>query len=357
VTGRAATAPRPLDVGRRPRRATPTGVAAVLVILLLTASLAVAQPAPPSLHGEVGVDTGVQHVATELGARTRVPLRIRARLELDAPLTSNVTLEAVALPALGAGLDEDDPLLRHGLQEALLRVRLRDLDLTAGLERWPLGELRLAPAVTLDARMEGGEPRGLLGARATVFLHPWRARVGLATPTGDDLLPDRWGGVVSVRLDAGAATVEAHAFATERPGAGLTVSATAGAYVVFGEAWLLVDPWDGRGGVGVSGYAGDLLWTVEGSWAPEDGALRRSARPALRASGSVPVGRDGSLEIGVGAALPASSRVPSERAVVVDGAATYTIDRPDATLTVRPTVRHGNGVTAAGATLSLTSYF
>ncbi|MFO8150843.1 MAG: hypothetical protein R6T93_11145, partial [Trueperaceae bacterium] len=170
-------------------------------MLVLAAGVA-AQPAAASLHGEVGVDTGVQRVATELGSETRVPLRIRARLELDAPLTSDVALEAVALPALGAGLGEDDPLIRHGLQEALLRVRLRDLDVSAGLERWPLGETRLAPVVTLDTRMEGGEPRGLLGARVTAFLHPWRVRIGLATPTGDDLLPDRWGGVASVRLDA-----------------------------------------------------------------------------------------------------------------------------------------------------------
>lgn len=326
-------------------------------MLLLTASIAAAQPGPAALHGEVGVDTGVQRFATDLGSQTRVPLRIRARLELDVPLTSDVALESVALPALGAGLGEDDPLLRHGLQEALLRVRLRDLDVTAGLERWPLGEMRLAPLVALDARMEGGEPRGLLGARVTAFLHPWRVRLGLATPTGDDLLPDRWGGVASVRLDAGAATVEAHAFATERPGVGLTASGTAGAYVVFGEAWLLADPWDVRGGVGASGYAGDLLWTVETAWAPEDGALRRPARPAVRVNGSVPVGRDGSLEVGAGAALPTSTGTTSGRAVVLDGAVAWTIDRPEATLTVRPTVRHGNGVTAAGATLSLTSYF
>jgi len=254
-------------------------------------------------------------------------------------------------------LGEDDPLLRHGLQEALLRVRLRDLDVTAGLERWPLGEMRLTPIVALEGRMEGGEPRGLLGARVTAFLHPWRIRLGVATPTGDDLLPDRWGGVASVRLDAGAATVEAHAFTTERRGVGLTVSGSAGACVVFGEAWLLAGPWDGRGGGGVSGYAGDLLWTIEGAWAPEDGSLTHPARPAVRASGSVPVGHDGSLEVGVGAAWPTSVREPKGRAVVLDGAVAWTVDRPEATVTVRPTVRHGNGVTAAGATLSLTSYF
>lgn len=346
--------------GRRSRRAAAVrsglGLAVAVATLLLSA-WAAAQPAPASLHGEVGVDTGVQRVATELGVQTRVPLRIRARLELDVPLTSDVTLEAIALPALGAGSGGDDPLLRHGLQEALLRVRLRDLDVTAGLERWPLGEMRLAPVVALDVRMEGGEPRGLLGARLTAFLHPWRARLGLAAPTGDDLLPDRWGGVASVRLDAGAATVEAHAFVTERPGVGLTASGSAGDHVVFGEAWLLAEPWDVRGGVGASGYAGDLLWTVEGTWAPEDGALKRPARPAVRAGGSVPVGRDGSLELGVGAAWPTSAAATSGRAVVLDGAVAWTIDRPEATLTVRPTVRHGNGVTAAGATLSLTSYF
>ncbi len=362
MTGRAAS-PRRSHADREPRgwraAAARSGLAVAILLAAwaLAARPAVAQPAPASLHGEVGVDTGFQRIATELGSQVRVPLRIRARLELEVPLASDVTLQAVALPALGAGLGEDDPLLRHGLQEALLRVRVGDLDVSAGLERWPLGEMRLAPVVALDARMEGGEPRGLLGARVTAFLHPWRVRLGVAAPTRDDLVPGRWGGVASVRLDADAATVEAHAFATERPGVGLTASGTVSSLVLFGEAWLLADPWDGRGGVGGSGYAGDVLWTVEGAWAPEDGALRRSARPAVRASGSVPVGRDGSLEVGVGAAWPSSARAADTRAVVLDAAVAWTIDRPEATATVRPTVRHGDGVTAAGATLSITSYF
>lgn len=334
-----------------------TGRATALAALLLSVTLATAQPASPSLHGEVGVDAGVQRVATELGAEARVPLRIRARLELEVPLTSGVALEAVALPALGAGFGDDDPLLRHGLQEALLRVRQGDLDVTAGLERWPLGEMRLAPIVTLDTRMEGGEPRGLVGARVTAFLHPWRLRAGVATPTGDDLVPDRWGGVASARLDARAATVEAHAFLVARPGVGVTASGRAGSLIVFGEAWLLADPWAARSGVGASGYAGDLLWTVEGAWAPEDGALRTRARPAVRANGSVPVGRDDALEIGVGAAWPRSVRSPDGRALVLDASIAWTIDRPEATVTLRPTVRHGDGVTAAGATLSITGYF
>ncbi len=325
-------------------------------VLLVALSASLAAGAGPALHGEVGVDTGVRVVATGAATDASVPLRIRARLELEAPLGDRLALRAVALPAIGAGFGDDDPLLRHGLQEATLRLGLGDVDLTAGYERWPLGEARLGPILRLDGTMEGGEVRGLLGARATAYLHPWRLRAGLATPTGDDLAPDRWGGAVSLRLDA-AVTLEGHAFLQHRPGGGVQLSGTAGPLVLYGEAWLLADPWEARGGAGASGYAGDVLWTLEAGWAPADGGLRGDARPALRGSGSLPVGRDGSLELGAGLAWPAALADPGARTPVADAYLAWTVDRPEATLSVRPTARHGDGVTAVGATLSLTSYF
>lgn len=331
-------------------------LARAAAVLLTTACASLAAAAGPTLHGEVGVDAGVRVVDVGAGADASVPLRIRARLELEAPIADRLELRAVALPAIGAGFGDDDPLLRHGLQEATLRLGLGDVDLSAGYERWPLGEARLAPVLRLDGTMEGGEARGLLGARATAYLHPWRLRAGLAAPTGDDLAPDRWGGAVSLRLDA-AVTVEGHAFLQDRAGGGLQVSGTAGALVLYGEAWLLADPWEARGGAGASGYAGDVLWTLEAAWAPADGALRADARAAVRGSGSLPVGRDGSLELGAGLAWPEALADPGARATVADGYLAWTVDHPDATLSVRPTVRHGGGVTAVGATLSITSYF
>lgn len=331
-------------------------LARAAAVLLTTLSASVAAAAEPTLHGEVGVDAGVRVVDAGAVADASVPLRIRARLELEVPLGDRLELRAVALPAIGAGFGDDDPLLRHGLQEATLRLGLGDVELSGGYERWTLGEARLAPILRLDGTMEGGEPRGLLGARATAYLHPWRLRAGLAAPTGDDLAPDRWGGAVSLRLDA-AVTVEGHAFVQDRSGGGVQLSGTAGPLVLYGEAWLLADPWEARGGVGASGYAGDVLWTAEAAWAPADGALRGDARPAVRGSGSLPVGRDGSLELGAGLAWPATLAGADGRATVVDGYLAWTADHPDATLSVRPTVRRGGGVTALGATLSITSYF
>ena len=329
-------------------------VAALLVAALVPAA---AQPGPLDLRGEVGVDTAL--VATwAAGTRdTRIPLTVRARLEAELPLAAGVRLASVASPAIAVGTGGDDPQLVAGLQEARIVRRGTTLDLSAGLERWPLGELRLAPALRLDGTLPTGEPRGLVGARATAFVHPWRLRVGVASPTGDDLVPDRLGAVASLRLDVAQVTLEGHAFRTVRPGGGVTASATVGDLVVYGEAWLLHGPWEARGGAGLTGYLGDLLWTAEAAWAPPDGALEADARPALRLAGSRAIGRNGNLDGGAGLALPTSRSDPDRRVAQVDAYLAWSVDRPEATLTVRPSVVHGDGVTRLGARLSLTTYF
>jgi hypothetical protein len=326
-------------------------------LLLAALGVAAAQPGPLRLRGEVGVDAGLAATWVAGVREVRVPLTVRARLEAELPLGGDLRLRGLASPAIAVGTGGDDPQLVPGVQEALLAWRGRSLDLSAGLERWPLGELRLAPALRLDGRLPTGEPRGLLGARATVYRHPWRLRVGLAAPTGDDLVPDRVGAAASARLDVAQVTLEAHAFRAARAGGGLTVSGTAGQLVAYGEAWLLAEPWTARGGAGLTGYLGDLLWTAEVAWAPPDGGLEGDARPALRLSGRGTVGRDGGLEAGAGLAFPTSRSDPDRRAAFVEAYLAWTVDRPDATLTLRPSAAHGDGVTRLGATLSLTSYF
>lgn len=326
-------------------------------LLLAAATPAAAQPGPLHVRGEVGVDAGVAATWISGVRDTRVPLTVRGRVEAELPLGGDLRLRGLASPAIAVGTEGDDPELVPGVQEALVAWRGRRVDLSAGLERWPLGELRLAPALRLDDRLATGEPRGLLGARATAYLHPWRLRVGLAAPTGDDLVPDRVGAAAAARLDVAQVTLEAHAFSTERAGGGLTVSGTAGELVAYGEAWLLAEPWTARGGAGLTGYLGDLLWTAELAWAPPDGGLRAAARPALRLSGRDAVGRDGSLEAGAGLAFPISRTDPERRVALLDAYLVWTVDRPDATLTLRPSAAHGDGVTRLGATLSLTSYF
>jgi hypothetical protein len=333
-------------------------VAHLAATLLLAATVvAAAQPGQLGLRGEVGVDSGP--VATWAGGTrdAHVPLTIRARLEAELPLTDAVRMEGVASPAIAVGTDADDPRLVAGLQEARIVRRGTSVDLSAGLERWPLGELRLAPALRLDGALPTGEPRGLVGARATAYLHPWRLRVGVAAPTGDDLVPDRLGAAASLRLDVAQVTLEGHAFRTARSGGGATASATVGDLVVYGEAWLLHGPWEARGGAGLTGYLGDLLWTAEAAWAPPDGGLEADARPALRVAGNRAIGRSGSLDAGAGLAFPASRADPERRVAQVDAYLAWSVDRPEATLTVRPSVVHGDGVTRVGARLSLTSYF
>lgn len=333
-------------------------LAEIVAALLLTAlTAAAAQPGPVDLRGEVGVDTAL--VATRVAGThdVRVPLTVRARLEAELPLTDSLRLEGVASPAIAVGTGGEDPQLVAGLQEARIVRRGSTLDLSAGLERWPLGELRLAAALRLDGALPTGEPRGLVGARATAFLHPWRLRVGVASPTGDDLVPDHLGAVASLRLDVAQVTLEGHAFRIVRPGVGLTASATVGDLVVYGEVWLLHEPWEARGGAGLTGYLGGLLWTAEAAWASPDGGFEADARPALRVAGNRSIGRSGSLDGGAGLAFPTSRADPDRRVAQADAYLAWSVDRPEATLTVRPSVVHGDGVTRLGATLSLTSYF
>ncbi|MDZ7800077.1 MAG: hypothetical protein U5K81_04695 [Trueperaceae bacterium] len=339
--------------GRAPR------LAAVL-ITLAAAALAGAHPTL-TVRGEVGLDSGVHATSTAEATRTSVPVSIRARLEVEAAL-GGTTLRLLTSPALaaGAGLGEapHDVRAQPGLQEALLRHRTPRLDLSAGLERWSMGEMRLREVLRLDGRLATGEPRGLLGARAAYYPTPWRLRAGLLVPVDAEARLGSLGGALALRRESGPLTLEAHAAWTERPVLGVTASGTVGELVAYGETWLLGDPVRARGGLGLTGFAGDVLWTLEGVWAPEDAALSATAsRPAVHGSARLSPLRDLSVEASAGVAWPRARGDPARRTPVLDLGVQVNIERPDLTWSVRPALHAGDGITTVGVGTSVRAFF
>lgn len=336
------------------------------VLGLCLAAWPVARAGAPSwfdARGELSVTSAVQRTAVDglPGPSVAVPLTLALRLDATASLGERAALVAALAPAFAAGVPDapaNEPLVSLGLQDAFLRLTpSRDVEIAVGAQRWPLGELRLAPTLRLEPVDRFGTPRGLAGARLTAYLHPWRLRVGATAPLGDDLRPAGWGGVASLRWDVATWTLEATAFAAARNGGGLSASGTIGRLVLTGDAWLLGDPWEARGGLGASGYLGDVLLTGEAAWSSPEGALDGEARPSVRLSAQATLARDLALDVVAGIAWPHDPATPGARATVMDATAAFTVDRPDAVLALAPTLRHGLGVTSLGVSLSLRAFF
>jgi hypothetical protein len=337
--------------------------AALLALVLALVGGAWGQPAWLELRGEASVSGAVQRLAVEglPDATVARPLTLAARLDATATLADDAELVALLAPAIAFGRPDgpsDAPLASPGLQDAYLRLApTREVEVGVGVQRWPLGELRLAPTLRLEPLDRFGTARGLLGARLTAYLHPWRVRVGAAAPLDDDLRPTSWGGVASLRWDVASWTLEASALALDRIGGGLSASGTVDRLVLTGDVWLLEGPWEVRGGVGASGYLGDLLVTAEAAWAPEGGALTGAPRPTVRVSGQTTLARDVALDLVAGAAWPEDPATPGARRPTWDAGAVLSFDRPDAVLSLAPTLRGGGGTTALGASLTLRTFF
>lgn len=348
---------------RRPR----SGAArlALALGLALTAWPTARADAPAWLaaRGELSMTSTVQRTAADALPNPSVanPLTLALRLDATARLGERAALVAVLAPSVAAGRPDapaDEPLVSIGMQDAYLRLTPnRDVEIAVGAQRWPLGELRLAPTLRLEPVDRFGTVRGLSGARLTAYLHPWRLRVGAVSPLDDDLRPTGWGGVASLRWDVATWTFEATAFAGERTGGGASTSGTIDRVVLNGDAWLLSDPWEVRGGLGASGYVGEVLVTAEAAWAPADGALNGDARPAVRLSAQASLARDLALDVIAGIAWPDDPATPDARAMVLDATAVLIVDQADAVLSLAPTMRHGLGTTSLGVSLTLRTFF
>lgn len=309
--------------------------------------------AQPSLSGEVTVAAQLGVVSS--GARLTVQPGLALRLHLAAearpgPLRLRATLDP-ALRLSGAGAA--DAVFELGLSEAYLLWPSSALDLSAGLERLPLETARLSVPYRLEPLSEGGQPLGLLGVRASVYLNAWRLRPAVLYRAQDD----QGGAALSVRRDFGGFELEAQAsYLARRAALGLGGSGLAGETVVYGEAWLLSGPWEARGALGASGYLGPALWSAELAYTPLPLAPE-SVAPQLLGQLGLPLGQRGSLEANAGLALGSSALSPGERRLFVWAAAGYALELGDERLRVDLTVAHGEATTAYGLDLRLGSSF
>ena len=323
----------------------------LLLALLLSAGVAQAQF---SLSGEVGLTTTVGASVAGGFAPVGVSTAYRAHLEAEIDLDP-ITLRGVFDPSFTVpGPAPTEPTADPGLTEAYVRYREGDLDLSAGLERLPLSGARLSEPFGLEPRGAGGQPQGVLGVRASYFGSGWRARPVL-------IYQDRrFGGSLSVRGEFGSFELEGHAVYLGTLAGGLTASGLVGDLVLYGEGWLLTDPLRGRGALGLSGFWGDALWTLEAALAPAPTTGSGFEAPAFPQFGgqlNLPVGDEGSLDLLVGVGLPESPLMPGETLLVALADVRYSLLRFDHQVTIGPTVSYSGLGTTIGVSMQVTAFF
>jgi len=343
----------------------------VLGVLVLMGALQAPAMAssPGSLRQEAFVSMAIQGSPQAGTANDRIPVTVGLRLDTTQPVAENLVFRAVLTPQLQwmplGGQAPDAVALASGLSEAYLSLPGATWDLSLGLERWSIGEMRLAPILTRDTGQGLVDARGVFGMRATGYLHPWRIQLGVtaesseptqrSTFSGGPIVVGPWSLAASLRYDAGIATLLGHVVADvsspepERVLAlGASSSTSVASLVLYGDAWWLAHAASLRGGIGVSGYAGDILWTLEAAWAaaattPFATGSAASARPVLRAQASTPISLDQSLDVVAGVALP-QNEATGALGTQLDASLTWARNRTDDTLSVTALVAHQSGV-------------
>ncbi len=321
--------------------------------MILAASLVAAAAAQPRVRGEVELRSG--STWTEFGGTWSSLLTVvyRAHLEVEASL-GPLELRVVADPSVR--LREGGPdaaTLDLPVPEAFLRLAAGPVDVDAGRLRTAVGTARLLQPYAHDARSEAGVAVGWWGARATAYLDLWRLR-GLAFVRTDD---GGIGGLLSVRRDLGVADVEAHVRWLDTLAIGLGASGTIGDLIVYGEGWLLEAPWRGRGAIGLSGFAGDALWTAEVGYAPAPVA-GGAVLPLAAARVDVPLEDGWSLGVDGGIAYVSAdaSRTGAETLVGLGGVG-LRLDEADGGVSLRVTATRTDLATVVGFEIGVIGYF
>ena len=337
--------------------------------LILSACLATSLScAQLSYRGELEVGSDLSFASANETLTDTVGLSLRGHLEADYTLDP-LDFRLVLDPTVRLGSAEpESALLESGLTEAFALYRIDNADLSTGLERLPLQTARLSVPFRLEPVSKSGQPLGLLGARANIYLLDWRIRPALVYRIQDD----RLGGVMSVRREFAHFDLEAHVVYLGGFAVGLGGSGLVGDIVVYGEAWLLTDPWDGRGAVGASGFAGDLLWTAElayaadplettfrldpDSTAPPNVLNPAKAYPQLSGRLSLPVGDAGSLESNASLGFKGGLS-ENARTLQASGSLLYTYLEGDGQVSLGPTFEHTEVATVYGLRVTVTVFF
>ncbi len=262
--------------------------ALIFMFALLTPSLSFAQL---NYRGELEV---AEDATVVLGSDEQVGWTVAAHVEADyrlEPVTFNLELD----PSLRFS---EEVTAEPGLTELYARTSFGDVELSAGRERLALEYARATLPFTVEEINERGVRLGVPGVRAVWF--PENYRVRGAVFYRDSVIP-----LINVRRTFGAFELEATALYQDRFVAGLGGSGSVGELVVYGEGWLLTNPVDARGALGVTGYLGDRLWTLEGAYAPlEPDALAPDLGPAAaRVAGQLTLLQDADSSLAIDARI------------------------------------------------------
>ena len=208
-----------------------------------------------------------------------IAAHLEADYELD-PLTFNLELD----PSLRFSQEVSG---EPGFTELYAATSFGDIELSAGRERLALEYARVTLPFAVEEINNRGVRLGVPGVRAVWYPENYRVRGALFYR--NTLIP-----LVNVRRTFGTFELEATALYQDRFVAGLGGSGSVGDLVVYGEGWLLTDPFRARAAFGVTGYLGARLWTLEAAYAPlEPDALAPELSPAaFRAAGQITLLQD-----------------------------------------------------------------
>jgi len=327
-----------------------------LALLLILTPLAWAQL---RTSGEVGLTSGA--TITSMGGRSAAVTStvFSAHLEVKLELTP-ITLNLVLDPA--ARVDDQGnqgALIEPGLTEAFLQWRRGTLRASAGIERLPLQSARLTVPFGIEPSGKTGLPQGLLGARFIYAAGGWRLRPAAFITSPLDA--PKVGGVLSIRRYFTSFDLEAHVVYLDGFRFGLGGSGLVGDLVLYGEGWLLLAPLAGRGAVGLSGFLGDGLWTIEVAFAPLPSSVPLpggpTAIPQLQGQFSLPQGDAGNWNFTAGAGLATSRLNPGSGALQGLIGFGYSQADDDYQLTIGPTVIFSETATIYGLNLDLRGFF
>lgn len=170
--------------------------------------------------------------------------------------------------------------LEPGLTEAYVLTSQGDFDLSAGLERLPLETARLSIPFGVERTDARGVRQGVPGARVSYYLEEWRLRGAVFYQDALDTVTP----LVSARRSFGNFELEAQAIYPQEVVVGFGGSSLVAELVLYGEAWLLTNPFEGRGALGLSGNLDAAAWTLEAAYLPPgEGNLKNDAEAEVGA--------------------------------------------------------------------------
>ena len=254
-------------------------VVTCVTVCFLVTSVALAQF---RYKGEVEAVTTVT-VRPSTTATTVTPAwLLRGHVEADYALDA-LSFRLVLDPAVSIqGNHASEALIQAGVTEAYARYTFATTDVSAGIERLPLETARLSVPFSIEPRGKALQPLGLPGVRASIYLRDWRLRPAFLY----DYDANTAGILFSAKRTFDTFDLEAHALYMDGVTFGIGGSGLANDLVVYGEAWLLTQPLEARGSIGLNGYWGNNLWTTELAYAPA-ASLSDTAYPQVLAQLSI----------------------------------------------------------------------